>query len=156
MKKSAFTLAEVLIALGIVGVVVTFGIKASVENDKGIRHIYSNTYYALDRAFYNAMLYPKNPNPFEEGIKDAGAKRLCLMLTEYINPIETNPCEKSAPVGTRPARPESSKRLISDVANDNEFTADKVQFTALNGVRFFFSRRMPDVAADGDTKFYLS
>ena len=65
MKKSAFTLAEVLIALGIVGVVVTFGIKASVENDKGIRHIYSNTYYALDRAFYNAMLYPKNPNPFE-------------------------------------------------------------------------------------------
>ena len=44
-KKSAFTISEVVIALGIVGILVTFGLKASIQNDKGIRHLYSNTYH---------------------------------------------------------------------------------------------------------------
>ena len=173
MKKSAFTLPEILIAMAIIGIVVTFGLKASLQNDKGIRYIYSNTYHVLDRALYNATHYPTNPDPFDNNITgrngngetittDEGTKRLCLMLTEYINTVEPNPCNASGAVGSRPARADSSQRLISDTANDTEFTADMVQFTATNGVRYFISRRMPYEGINssrglqpGDSTFFL-
>ena len=179
-KKSAFTIAELVIALGIVGIIVTFGLKASINNDKGIRHLYANTYHTLDRALYNATHYPTLEDPFATRDRDgnllagrntgngsnidtdAGTKRLCLMLTEYINSVESNPCEPSAAIQGRVARLDSSQRLISDVGNDEEFTDANVQFTATNGVRFFISRRLPyDGIPDGrglsagDTTFFI-
>ena len=169
-KKSAFTIIEVLIAMGIVGIIITFGLKAALQNDKGIRHLYSNTYHTLDRALYNATHYPTLPDPFADAdtddsgaetvvvgrrtgsgaaiMADEGTERLCRMLIEYINPVTEGTCSRT--------------KLISDVANDDEFTDANVQFTATNGVRFFISRRLPyDGLGNrrglqpGDTTFYI-
>lgn len=169
--KSAFTIAEVLIAIGIIGVIATFGLKAAIQNDKGIRHLYSNTYHVLDTALYNAINFSVTGSldPFADNITngnkngsgisfDEGTQRLCQAITGYLNTVEPNPCEASSAIvhGTkvdRSARPRAGSRLISDVANDAEFTDDKVQFTATNGVRYFFSRRMPYSNGAGSAKY---
>lgn len=147
MKKSAFTIAEVLIAMGIIGIVVTFGVKATIQSDKGIRHIYSNTYHVLDTSLYNAMNFPRAgsaANPFDRNVAvNVATKRLCQKLTEYINTVEANPCEANAANEYRTARTDSSARWVTDMGNNAEFTPDKVMFTATNGVRYFITRRMP-------------
>ena len=170
-KKTAFTLAEVLVTMAIIGIVVTFGLKAALQNDKAIRHLYANTYHALDKALYNGYNFPtatshgdpfvdKDPNGYvpvgraagngSSISSDEGTERLCYMLTEYINTTRNNPCQ-----GSR-------TRLMSDNPQDADFTDARVQFIASNGVKIYISRRMPykgagpiPYRAGQDTTFYI-
>ena len=50
-----FTLAELLIVLGIMGILMTAAIITFKPFDKGIKYLHSNTYYILNRAYYNVM-----------------------------------------------------------------------------------------------------
>jgi hypothetical protein len=140
MKKTAFSLPEAIIAMAIMGIVVTFGIRASVQNDKAIRHLYSNTYHALDKAFYNAYNFPSSgsQDPFTANNDAQGALRLCRMLTEYINTIEQNPCK-------------ADRTLLTDNPADSDFNDDSLQFIATNGIRIYISHKY-GVASD---PFYL-
>ena len=154
MKKTGFTIAEILISLVVVGVITGFAINIFRPFDKSYKYLYSNAYYSLDRALYNAtMTYiPENEynrEPFQETARNAvtgqaitvtpqmGAQRLCRALTEYINTVSTN-CN-AAP---------------SDSAGADGIFSTTPSFITNNGMRFWISRRYPD-NGDNRTKFFV-
>ena len=170
MKKFGFTLSEVLISMVIIGILSGAIIGTFKKNDKGIKYLYSNTYYVLDRALYNAITYWVSGDaaarePFKRKIKykddkgkdveatiddSEGARRLCRSLVEYINPTE--------------AADRDSICKVTDVdasGDDTLFTAENLQFTATNGVRYWISKRYPETPKEGepdndnDLKFYI-
>ena len=155
MKKNGFSLAELFVITFIIGVMVTAGISTYKTYDKGIRYILSNTYYALDRALFNATTtwinedekykrvifedrftgYDKDGTPqtyvYNESNPTEGARRLCVALTHYITPVEAeNAC---SPTMT----------LANLGAEDSFFKNTKPAFTAINGVRFWITKRYP-------------
>ena len=143
-KKSGFTLIELLIVMLIIGVISTFALKTISQNDKVVRYIYSNVYHNLDKALYNSYYLTKLKNPFlRKDINESGVevtiseqervKRLCLMLTEYINYSQIN-CS-AAPVTT-----------------SRGFT--NPHFTSMNGVKFYISPMYPN-ADNAEHYFFL-
>ena len=123
---------EVVIFLAIAGLVSAFAFYTFKDFDKGIRYIYSNTYHVLDRSLYNGLSFTDMPDPFRD--KDGngntispgeGAKRLCEMLVNQIN-IVTSSCR--------------AENLVSDSGSD--FSDDKINFVATNGVRYYITQRM--------------
>ena len=147
-RKLAFTLAEILMVMIIIGIIVTVGINTFKQYDKGIRYIYSNTYHVIDRAVFNAMNFTELPNPFRDSeIKNDGttetisaedaAERLCNMLTEYINFSSKN-CRNH------------------DLADASGDELNDPQFIAANGVRYYITRRLPDNKnAEEDPYFFI-
>lgn len=149
MKKNGFSLAELIMVSAIVGILVATGMMAFRVYDKGIRYIYSNTYYALDRGLYNATEYYVAESPelhfdraiFEDTLtydgntedllndSDEAARRLCMALIQYINPVNrTTACNTIS--------------SVSVSGDDTEFNKTPM-FTATNGVRFWVSQRFP-------------
>lgn len=158
MKKNGFTLSELLISMAIMGVLMGAAISTFKAYDKGIKHLYSNTYYVLDRALYNTMSYwvPNDiasREPFASSVLDVetnntiqisdteGTRRLCRALIEYINPVGDRDTLCSA------------NHAVDDSGADGLFTDDNVQFTAVNGVRYWISRRYP--AEGNDMRFFI-
>ena len=167
MKKIGFTLAELLVVSCIIGVLLWAGISTFMQYDKGIRYILSNTYYALDRALFNATTdwVPQdryNRAIFEDSVTapDAegndqtyqyndgdteGVKRLCRALTHYITPVEgANVCD--------------SINGIANLSPDDSFFRDtKPAFTAINGVRFWITKRYPTENSEENegVRFYV-
>ena len=133
-KKSAFTVIEIVITMAIIGIIAVLGYQALVSVDKSVKYSYSNAYYNLDRALYNALYFTNLPNPFVkkdfiDGIKtdvpeEEHPKRLCEMLTEYINTTSVN-CNAPA---------------VSDSGTD----LNSPHFISTNGMRFYISNLMPD------------
>lgn len=132
-KKLGFTLGEVLIALGIVGVctVVMLSTMKPVDN-KTTRYLYINAYNSLSKAYYNSMLDGYNPfttqefngiEPEHTDTKDTGTEILCKGLTDYINTVSSS-C--------------SATKLTS--LKGDSFTDDNVQFTATNGTKFYITK----------------
>lgn len=148
-QHNGFSLAELLIAIAIIGILTTAAIMALKPFDKGIKHIHSNIYYALNRAYYNAMNYwrgeGENRDPFDNNINAggmSGSARLCNALTEYINTIEGNTkCATALPISKDSAP-----------VFDNEH----LMFTAVNGVRYYISEKY-DIPAgiENGIPFYL-
>ena len=144
-KKFAFTLSELLICMGIIGVISTVGYRIFRDFDKGIRYIYSNTYHALDRALYNAINVSDLADPFEKIVNDNGepkelssqdgAKRLCEALTYYISTVDKN-CDAT----------------LVNVKGD---TFDEPHFVASNGVTFYISERMQKEESKNSPVFYI-
>ena len=149
-KKSAFTLAELLIVLAIIGVVSTIGLNVYKKYDKGIRYIYSNTYHVLDRAIFNAANFATREelkSPFKDSeLNESGtvqtvsqeesAKRLCEMLIEYIGTFSTD-CRST------------------DLADASGNTLNSPQFIASNGVRYYITRRLPDVKTSPEDPYFF-
>ncbi len=157
-NKSGFTIAEMLIALGIISILTGAAIFTFKPFDKGIKYLYSNIYENLDRAFYNIMTYdiPKNDysNPFSDTNKDGntytrrddedtGTEELCKRLISYISTVEND--ESTC----------SSTKIVSKNADNSNFVEGKVQFTAVNGVRFFISRMYPEDKDTAGERFYV-
>lgn len=109
-KKSAFSLADVLLTLLLIGVVSVAAIHTMAHLDnKSVKYLYSSIYHSLDKALYNSMTFTNLKNPFvlkeykpdaeppeEVEISQAEhTKRLCLMLIEYINTTSAA-CENPA------------------------------------------------------------
>ena len=166
-NKQGFTLAELLIVLGIIGFLSAAAVTTIKPWDKGIRFLYSNTYYALDRAFYNAsqnemMTDPKTYDPFyvpnkgeaartHSDTKDDGALALCRALTAYINPVDRTSCRET--------------KITKANALDTDFKSENVQFVATNGVHYYITRNLKFKVNDNsldnidnaikDSHFYL-
>ena len=163
MKKHGFSLAEMLVVTDIVALLIGTGVQSFKVNDKSIKYLYSNTYYALSTALYNAMNIWIPEDYFRRAIfensvvnddnetvpiardssSDEGAKRLCRALIQYINPIQNieTTCHKD--------------NLVDITADKTEFINKPVQFTATNGVRFWITKRYPANAGNDDLTFYL-
>ena len=162
MKKNGFTLSELVICLGIMAVLIGAGMSTYKSYDKGIKHLYSNTYYVLDRALYNSTSFwvtkdPAAREPFKKTVKDPetgvmvsvndteGTRRLCRALVEYINPVQTSDRDSASLC--------SASKAVTDMGTDSLFTDANVQFTATNGVRFWISKRYP--SDDNKMKFFI-
>lgn len=152
MKKNAFTLIEIMVVMTIIGIVMTFGINAFRHHDKGTRYLYSNIYNALDRAVYNATNFTDLPDPFRDTDENSDeplsetdqVERLCRILTEYIDPIDAEPCSD---VGNRiinlqgiTAQQDPENGNLIDTSH-TEFTTKLPMFTATNGVSFYITSR---------------
>ena len=132
-----FTLAELLIALGIIGVLTAIALITFKPFDKGIKYMHSNTYYALNKAYYNMINYyvtedpdkEEERDPFLEKNKNKGPELLCKGLTHYMNVVDDS-CH-STPVS-------------SGAISSGNFAGEAPQFTTVNGVRFYISERLGD------------
>ena len=153
MKKNGFTLAEVLIALAIVGIIMALVLPTLSPTKKATKYLYMNAYNSLSKAYYNAMIDGYNPftdetiddiSPSHSDANDSGAELICRGLSTYINTTDnektsTHDYSKSC----------SSSKVTSK--NADSFTDENVQFIATNGMKFYTSRNI----WDSDIKFYL-
>lgn len=162
-KQKAFTLAEVLIALGIIGVLMGAAMHTLKPFDKNIKYIYSSTYYSIEKAFYNAITYwiplKDDRNPFASGLTDETASiRLCKALIEYINIVEPTECSKSGTTCSNDSLACQTGRTVDDLGKSTGDTGLKdtnVQFTSTNGVRYWISGLYPTGATADDKKFFI-
>ena len=148
--KNAFTLAELLIAFAIIGIISVSALYTFKKYDKGIRYLYSNTYHQIDRALYNGLNFSDLKNPFaskeidpdtEQEIEvtpEMGAQRLCLMIAEYLN---------------------GGASCSQGVADPSGGSLGSVQFTTNNGAQIYISKRLPEEDNpnyhDGDHLFFI-
>ena len=163
--KRGFTLAELLVTFAIIGVLTTAAIITFKPFDKGIKYVHSNTYYVLNKAYYNVMNYyrleeGKQPerDPFQVQnselqtrtlthgtTRDEGTEMLCLGLTNYINYSSRNCAAPPVP--------------SSAIADDGSFAGLTAHFTAVNGVKYYISELLGDhsITPYGrpGVKFYL-
>ena len=129
-KKSAFTVAEILITMAIIGIISVAGITTVSHIDKSVKYMYSNVYHSLDKALYNAMFFTNIDNPFSKTdnqgndmTPQARVTFLCRMLTEYFNTRQRS-CNLAG---------------VSQMGN----AFGNPHFTASNGVRFYISSMLP-------------
>lgn len=145
-RKSAFTLAELLCVIAIVGICTALALTMMKPADKSaMRYLYMNAYSAVEKAYYNASLRGMGPfsqqsdedgnPPVFSDTQDTGAKRLCEGLTFYINTTTNEKTEDDDYSTTC-----SDTKLTSELAND--FDRDNIQFTANNGMEFYISKRL--------------
>ena len=118
--KKAFTLAETLLVLLIIGVVSAATVMTIKPGDKALKYSYSSAYNGLSDSFYNVILNNSQSDIFAA----KGPKKLCEGLTEYITTLETN-CSDSNVVGLKA----------------DSFEDKNIQFVSVNGMRFYFSER---------------
>lgn len=153
-KKFGFTLGELLVVLGIIGILTALAVTTvKPAEKKAVKYLYMNAYNSLSKAYYNAVLKGYNPFTEEEfdGItpdhsdaSDSGAEILCRGLTFWIN-TDTN--KKTSDRDYSESC--SSTKLTSELAD--EFLDENVQFTATNGMKFYISKML----GDDSYKFYL-
>ena len=149
-KKLAFTIAELLISMIIIGIVTVVGINTFMRYDKGIRYIYANAYHNLDRALFNSMNFSDDQsgrNPFKDSYvnengstvnvsQEGGAAILCEMLSEYLS----HSIKSCSP---------------SNLASTNGVDFGEIKLQTLNGVNLYISRRLPDNPGADDTRFFI-
>jgi len=155
--KRGFSLAELLIVMAIVGVLTAVGLHTFLVNDKGVKYLLSNTYYALDRAVYNVTLseqdasgwqfYNAKENPLkifddQESDGQKAAENLCKGIAWYITPVEGDGA--------------CSNGMNIDInGTDAQFNnpANPPMFTAINGVRFWMTPRLQ--IETGDIRYFV-
>lgn len=154
MKKIGFTLGELLVVLGIIGILTAVAVTTiKPAEKKAVKYLYMNAYNSLSKAYYNAVLKGYNPFTEEEfqGLTpehsetvDTGTEILCRGLTYWIN-TGTNEKNDDHDYSTTC----SSTKLTSELADD--FSDENIQFVATNGMKFYISKML----GDEDFKFYL-
>lgn len=110
-KKSAITLAEMMIAMCIMGILAAFALMTIKPYEKTYKWLYVRIYHTLETAVYNSMM-TRTSFP-------ASSAAFCDMLREFIN---TN--DYSCTAGD----------LTKDAVS---FPADSVRMTASNGMRLW-------------------
>ena len=152
-NKSGFTLAEMLCALAIVGILTALALTVMKPAEKSaMKYLYMNAYTALEKAFYNATIdgcEPFSDLPDEDGnspvhseTQDTGTKNLCEGLTTYINTTSNVKTDEDDFADS------CSDTKLADIKGD-DFSSDAVrnniQFTATNGMEFYISKRLHSV-----------
>lgn len=112
-KKSAMTLAEVLVIFIIMGVIATLILVTAKPSDKSLKYVYYRMYHSLDIALYNSSInmdeelrkdiYDTNNDYINEGNTFVGSDKyfpskpsqLCKLLLEYINTKGGNNCSSA-------------------------------------------------------------
>lgn len=156
-KNYGFTLAEIIIAMAIIGIITTLALTTLKPAKSATKYLYMNAFNSLGVAYYNGFTLGYNPfsekdaegtqNAVHSSANDTGAEILCRALTSYINTKDNvrdpNDSNKDFSASC------SSTKITSP--NADSFTDDKVQFIANNGMKYYIS----DLISDDDIKFYL-
>lgn len=118
LKKSAFSMAEVLVVLAIVGIMVVLMLTLMKPDNSILKLQYYKAYNVLSIAAYNSYnkAIDNNTTMYEN-------EDLCRELVYYINNSENNNC----------------KGTFVDL-NGNNFTEANTQFIASNSMIFYLSR----------------
>ena len=152
-NKKAFTLAELLCVVAIIGIVTAFALATMKPEQKVVRYQYMNAYNALSKAYYNAVIKGMNPfttsevdgvTPVHTSSKDTGTEILCKGLTTFINTFDNKKDgddDYSTTCSDTAITPESA----------DSFAEDNIQFTATNGMRFYISKLL----GDDELPFYI-
>lgn len=148
MKFKAFTLAEVMMFLVVVSVLLSIIFATlkpqQVIADKNIKYKYAAVYDALNLAIYD-MMDKEETNPFEQiETPEKGFKKLCTVLSDYINATTTN-CNNPLP---------QNVTYMTD--EDFDFrTIKQPHIAALNGINLYFSELITDdVTPNADRSYY--
>lgn len=166
-KKSAFSLAELLVVLAMLGIIVvvvmtTSAPKMKRELEKStLKYTYASVYKDLSLAYHNGRMLGFNPfitqEEAQEGViithsetEDTGAEILCFALSSYINTTNTttipryvlNADGEEQEIRTNVDSGCSATKLTSELAN--AFPSSKVQFYSLTGLPFYITKRLGD------------
>ncbi len=149
IRKKAFTLAEMLIVMTIIGIIVVLGLITlnGVMNDYGAS--YYNAYLTLKKAAYNVLADPYCPDATSGGeICPDGTRafpttsqELCLRLTEFINVAsdDENGIRCDAQFAAKP----DGTTFLNDGNNVNSSNPNNVVgFTSSNSYRYYISNKL--------------
>ena len=113
-KMKGITIAEMLITLGIIGIIATLALITIKPYDKTYKWLYVRIYHTLETAVYNSMMkrdkFPESTTAF------------CTMLTEYMNVSENN-CTTAGDL----------------TINASEFPEKNIKLVASNGMRLWIA-----------------
>ena len=157
-----FTLAELLVAMAVVSICVVMALAVTLPKQKSaLKSQYMNALNALDKAYYNGVIIGHNPfttldddegNPPEHSdTRDTGTKILCQALTSYIN----TPTNVRNADGTDYSTTCSDTKLTNPLARKEDFTEDKVQFVAANGMKFYMTKQLWVEDDEDQFKYYI-
>lgn len=124
--KKAFTLAEVMICLIIIGVVSTLTLVTAKPFDKYNAYLYQKAYSALNLAAYNVKIGLPNGQTFAGNVLDT-ASHLCQNLTYWINTTDAYCTSLPVPI------------IIPTTAVDADMHDKSIQFISTNGMYFYFT-----------------
>lgn len=116
--KSAYSLAEVLVVLAMIGIIVVLSLVLIKPDNKVLKLQYYKAFNVLSVAAYN--IYDKT---IDEGIPMYTDKDLCEQLVYYMNNSENNNC---------------SGAFVS--LDGKNFKPENIQFKASNGMIFYMSK----------------
>lgn len=123
--KNAFTLAEVLVVLGIAGFIMMMMVIIIKPNDRYLGQQYYKAYYTLATATYN--IYQDNLHTSNTDVYLPTGKELCTKLRGYMNSTTDYDC---------------SNTYVS--YKGDSFPDASIQFIASNGMKIWFSSPIED------------
>ena len=121
-KISAFSLAEILVVLGIASFIIVAMMTIIKPSDKELKHQYYKAYHVLATATYN--LYQDSLGENDNNAKVSTGTQFCQDLLFYMN--------------TTTPKSQQCKGARVSLMGDS-FPKENIQFTASNGMIFYFS-----------------
>lgn len=146
-KNSAFTLAEVLITLGIIGIIAAITIPTLLQNSQDQQAVSSlkKTYSTLSQAYTMAAQENGTPDNWNLANSDVGSMPMLKLLVPYMNTI------KDCSDGSHGCFP-SNSYLELDGTDDgvyDDWTGPKVQFAdGIGVIAFGYSPDCSNVAGN--------
>lgn len=128
-KKNAFSMAEALLTLSVVGILILMSVYTAKRSTDEFGPLYYRVYEALELAAYNIFADMHHvtargfPTVLNQGSAESANAGLCQRLIEFINVSETATC---------------SSNVVPDAAAAADFTNARVQFRGSNNQKFYF------------------
>ena len=147
-KKSAMTLAELLIVFTIMGVVAGLMVMTAKPSDKSYKYIYTRIYNALGTAYYNAS--QNTPKYIKDNDSDptktkmlyndfpVNGKIMCKLLLEYINDT-TGGVSSTGTTSACATIQEASTTNINNAAKVTTLLASNPDIITSNGIRLWIA-----------------
>jgi len=164
MKKDAFTFAEVLIAMAVIGIITVVIVSTAKPRQSVLKYQYANAYKTLSRAYYNSFIDGYNAfaakskyaclsvSDTECDVSDGtasgqlfnGVKVICRGLSEYINTQSSLSGTCSAGLAT------VSGAAQAKLPTNTSYTTLRPR---ANDMVFYFTKRFND--GEGNVPFYI-
>lgn len=146
MKKTAFSIPEILIFMTIIGIICVFMLTLIKPNEKYVKYAYYNSYYSLSTAAYNIDQDARDMKelneigtPETDKVFPSTARELCKKLA--LDPA-SNAGTKESKYGYLNATIYNCGTGFKAVSKDTkatEFKEDNIAFTTTNSMRYYIS-----------------
>ena len=138
--KQAVTLVEVLITMGIIGIIAMFAITTIKPYEKTYKWLYIRIFNVLETSVYNSML--------DRAAFPTTSAAFCSMLTEYMNVAENN-CTANGDLAALAADfPEGNIKLVLS-------NGMRLWIGSNNGAPFVKTQKIPGTTQTYNMKYYM-